>query len=68
MDLRDVCVFLAGVLAVKWWQWTTSKDRPQSWQQEVMRRKAIKAWLTHRIRMSDERASRLADKWPRAWL
>lgn len=68
MDGRDVLMFFAGAAAVKWWQWTTSSDRPQSWQQEAMKRKQIKAWLAHRARMSDEAAARLADKWPRAWL
>jgi nicotinamide riboside transporter PnuC len=71
VDGRDVLIFLSGVAAVKWWQWTTSKDRPQTWQQETIRRKHIKARLArvcYFMGWSDEVAQRVAEKWPRAWL
>jgi hypothetical protein len=71
VDVRDVLIFLSGAAAVKWWQWTTSRDRPQSWQQEVMKRTQIRARiarLCYRMNMDDEIARRVADKWPRAWL
>jgi hypothetical protein len=68
MDLRDVLIFLSGAAAVKWWQWTTSRDRPRDeveFHAARLRRKNQLARLTYRVNTWRYRLT--GREWPRGW-
>jgi hypothetical protein len=55
MDARDLSMFLTGAAALKYWQWTTRRDRPRNAIEELMARKMLAA-----------RFARVARRWAAA--